>query len=33
MQGWRGYVGVAGVHRGALQGGHLLLCVEEDDGP
>lgn len=33
VQGWRGDVGVAGAHRGALQGGHLLLCVEEDDGP
>lgn len=31
--GWRGCVGAAGAHRGALQGGHLQLCVAEDDGP
>lgn len=33
MQGWRGDIGVAGAHCGALQGGHLQLCVDEDYGP
>lgn len=33
VQGWRGDIGVAGAHCGALQGGHLQLCVDEDYGP
>lgn len=33
VQGWRGHIGAAGAHCGALQGGHLQLYVAEGDGP